>query len=224
MCATDRPNQRFKLYPYQNHLMNDVSVTHEQWLLNSDYTARVDGSAILLRTPITFVKTDLSSVSKQIECAVQCPEFTTASFPGKKEIQCMQNETITTKQAMKCWRSVYFVFILHYFQLGIFQYLVGLELCIDIHVHVFMYLFTAGYAVSYELGGGGNQSSSWLYTTAVTLTQSLVLSGWTSQVEHSFSFWRKKKKIQRIWGCLMNAQVNNNSVIIFFFLVAEMCS
>lgn len=39
-----------------------------------------------------------------------------------------------------------------YFELSIFHYSVGMEVCIGAHMHVFMYLFTACYADSYELG------------------------------------------------------------------------
>lgn len=39
-----------------------------------------------------------------------------------------------------------------YFELGIFHYSVAMEVCLGAHMHVFTYLFTACYAVSYELG------------------------------------------------------------------------
>lgn len=39
-----------------------------------------------------------------------------------------------------------------YFELSIFHYSVGMEVCIGAHMHVFMYLFTACYADSYESG------------------------------------------------------------------------
>lgn len=39
-----------------------------------------------------------------------------------------------------------------YFELGIFHCLIGVVVCVGIQMHMFMSLFTADFAVSYELG------------------------------------------------------------------------
>lgn len=173
MCGTDRPNQRFKLYLYQNHLRNDVQSCVTEQLLSSGYSACIDGSEILLRTPISFgeKKSHQISVPKQIEHAAH-----ETKFPRQKIIQCMQNKTITTKKALnynkagnEMWEGCLFCV---YFDLGIFHYLIGMELCTGVCVHVPVYSWLCCHLRT----GGKSQSPSWLYTTAVTLTQPLVLS------------------------------------------------
>lgn len=67
----------------------------------------------------------------------------------------MQNNTITTKKALYYNKAgnemLEGCLFCVYFDLGIFHYSIGMELCAG--VCVFMYLFTAGYAVTYKLGG-----------------------------------------------------------------------
>lgn len=112
----DRLNQQFNLYLCQNHLMNCVSVTCEWQLLSSDYSVEQMAMKYVQGPQLNCVKTDPSSVPKQVDHGVWCLKLMKASLLGKESLM-LQNETITIKKQ----RHVEGLFILHKFLTWLFS-------------------------------------------------------------------------------------------------------